>query len=340
MRKLHQIIVTIILTTVPILGIAGSAAKRSDTGKQSAPAVLWKPVANIASRDLYCGPGGEEYAPREPYVFVKEDMDGTNPKLDIRDSNGIEWKVKLGLEARPETAASRLIWAVGYFANEDYYLPSLRVDNLPAHLQRGQEFVASNGLITGARLKRHPGHMKKIDNWRWKDNPFNNTREFNGLRVMMALINNWDLKDTNNAVLEKNPGDAEDVERVYMVSDVGAAFGSGRWSRPLTKAKGNLKSYRRSQFIKKNGSAYLDFELANRPALIRAVVLPLYVQYLGMEWIGKDIPRSDAKWIGQLLAQLSRDQIRDAFRAAGYSPREIEGFTEVILGRIAKLNQL
>jgi hypothetical protein len=35
--------------------------------------------------------------------------------------------VKLGSEARPETVASGLLWAVGYFANEDYFVPVLHV---------------------------------------------------------------------------------------------------------------------------------------------------------------------------------------------------------------------
>jgi hypothetical protein len=343
MQKLNQVIIGVTLSMLLSLFASTPAEKSSnDTkpGDQAPVVVLWKAPANIASRDLYYGPGGKEDAPRGPYVFIKEDPEGTNPKFDIRDSNGTEWKVKLGLESRPETAASRLVWAIGYFASEDYYLPRLQVENLPAHLHRGQEFVASDGSITNARLKRYPAHTKKTANWRWKENPFINTREFNGLRVIMALINNWDLKDVNNAVLEYDPPRADYAESLYIVSDLGASFGSGRWSNSLTKAKGNLKSYSRSKFISKDGHDDLDFGLAPRPALIHAIVLPLYAQYLGMEWIGKNIPRSDARWIGQLLAQLSPDQIRDAFRAADYSTEEIEGFAEVILNRITELNGL
>jgi hypothetical protein len=51
------------------------------------------------------------------------------------------------------------------------------------------------------------------------------------------------------------------------------------------------------------------------------------------------IPRSDAQWIGNLLAQLSPSQIRDAFRAAGYSAEQIDGFSSVVEQRIAELNQ-
>ncbi len=35
-----------------------------------------------------------------------------------------------------------------------------------------------------------------------RDDPFEDTREWNGLRVMMALMNNWDLKDENNAIYD------------------------------------------------------------------------------------------------------------------------------------------
>ena len=59
-----------------------------------------------------------------------------------------------------------------------------------------------------------------------------------------------------------------------------------------------------------------------------------------LEWIGKRIPRGDARWLGELLARLSPEQIRDAFRAAGYSPEEIEGFSKIVEGRIAQLREL
>ena len=59
-----------------------------------------------------------------------------------------------------------------------------------------------------------------------------------------------------------------------------------------------------------------------------------------MRWIGKRIPISDVRWIGGLLAQLSPEQIRDAFRAAGYSPEQVQSFAEVVEARIAELNNL
>jgi hypothetical protein len=44
--------------------------------------------------------------------------------------------------------------------------------------------------------------------------------------------------------------------------------------------------------------------------------------------------------MGQLLARLSANQIRDAFRAAGYSPEEANAFAAVMERRIAALTNL
>jgi hypothetical protein len=59
-----------------------------------------------------------------------------------------------------------------------------------------------------------------------------------------------------------------------------------------------------------------------------------------VRWIGNHVPRADAKWLGSLLAQLTEDQILDAFRAGGYPPDQAAAFTKVVLARIADLNQL
>jgi len=57
-------------------------------------------------------------------------------------------------------------------------------------------------------------------------------------------------------------------------------------------------------------------------------------------WIGKHIPRQDAKWVGTLLAQLSDKQIQDAFRAGGYSSEEAAQYADVVKHRIAELERL
>jgi hypothetical protein len=325
---------------------ASSAAKHADKPREAknelagnARAILWQDPADIASRDLYYGPGGKEHAPHTTYTFLKEDLKGTNPKFDVRDENGVKWKVKLGVEARPEAVASRLVWAVGYYANEDYFVPELRVENMPP-LTRGQNLVGRDGTVHNVRLKREVDGEKKLGDWKWRDNPFSRQRELNGLRVMMALMNNWDLKDTNNSIYKEKETGAGVPELDYAVTDLGASFGTTGRSWTHNRSKGNLKSYRHSKFIRDVTPEYVDFYVPTRPALIFLFTPKEFMSRMDMRWIGKRIPRSDAKWIGGLLAQLSPEQIRDAFRAGGYSPEQVQSFAAVVEARIAELNNL
>ncbi|MBZ5726991.1 MAG: hypothetical protein LAP87_18590 [Acidobacteriia bacterium] len=310
---------------------ANRAAVASAPGR---PAVLWRNPTDIQSRNLFYGPGGKEHEPHGTFTFVKEDLAGTNPKFVVEDRDGVKWKVKLGAEARPETVASRLVWAAGYSASEDYFVPRLPVRGLPARLHRGWKLVTSDGSVADVRLKREPKGEHKIGTWPWRQSPFLATRELNGLKVLMAVINNWDLKDENNAIYQEGP------ERLYLVSDLGASFGTAGETRPREKARGNLDSYIHSRFIHKVRPNTVDFCVPARPNYKILVNPREYLRRVRLEWIGKDIPRDDARWMGRLLARLSPQQIRDAFRAAEYSPPEVEAFAKALESRIAALLEL
>jgi hypothetical protein len=321
------------LTQNPPQALAKKDAPRSKAAKAAnAPAVLWQDPGDIASRDLFHGNVQEAIEPKAPFTFVEEDMKGTSPKFVVHDGNGEKWVVKLGVEAKPETAASRLMWAVGYFANEDYYLNEMHVENMQ-RLKRQPELVQADGTVKGVRLKRSGALGKNEGDWSWFDNPFTGKRELNGLRVMMALLNNWDLKADNNKIECKKRG-----ECLYLVSDLGASF--GKTGSKISHSKGNLKDYQESEFIKKATPEFVDFVLNSRPPLLFVFDIPYYREKAEIEKIAQHIPRADAAWIGGLLAQLSEDQVRDAFKAAGYEPDETEGYTKVVRERIAKLAAL
>jgi hypothetical protein len=290
---------------------------------------MWRDPGDMASRNLYYGPGSEARMPRGRLKFLKEELGGAAPKFDVEDEQGVRWRVKLGPEARAETAATRLLWAVGYFADEAYYVPELRVEGLPK-LSRGQEFVSKGGIVSGARLERRG--QKKVGTWSWGRNPFVGSKELNGLRVMMALINNWDIKTPNNAIYD------EGGEHHYVVSDVGASF--GRTGNTFRRTKDNPKQYGQSKFVRDTTPEDVDFHLASKPNPLNAVIFPHWIELRKREKVVKGIPRADARWIGQLLSQLSAEQIRDCFRAAGYSPEEVDGFTQEVQKRIQALTAL
>ena len=319
------------------------AAVKKDNDKPIATdavhnASLWRDPGDIASRDMVFGAGGENGQPVAPFTFLSEDLNGTNPKFDARDANGAKWRVKLGEEARPEIVASRLLWAVGYYVNDDYNLHLATVQGL--HLKRGNKLIHNGDQIVDARFARKPGQNTKVAIWQWKTCPFRDTREFNGLRVMMAVLNNWDLKDDNNAVYT----DKKTGRQIFLVSDIGATFTTNTLETSRAKDKGNVNSYVGSKFITKTTPTTVDFGTPGAPSSVLlksgGVLAGDYFKRRGFDWIGENIPREDARWIGNLLGQLTHQQLVDAFRAANFPPESIEQYVAVLEDRIAQLKAL
>jgi hypothetical protein len=309
-KKANLIIAILFLLTSANLAFAGADKGGNKAPKPrvgETPAVLWREPSNIQSRNLFYGPGGADHQPHGKLSFIEEKFNGVNPKFDVHDEDGTQWGVKIGNEAKPETAATRLVWAVGYFANEDYYLPELNIAG-DINLKRGGA-LSHRTKLTDLRLKRHNKGEHQIADWGWDNNPFVGTKELDGLKIMMELICNVDLKSSNQHVYDVNG-----VEQRYIAADLGSSFGSA--GKTMFYTKGVLKDYQSKPLIKNAGPEFIDF------------------------WRFKHIPREHAKWIGGYLAQLSDDQIRDAFRAAGFSPAEVEGFAQKVREKIDELVNL
>src|ERR1700681_1029184 len=118
---------SVLLLVMTLTALAAPKRSSKEAGGAVVP-VLWQDPVDISTRDLINGPGGPGHQPHGPFKFVKEDLKGSNSKYLITGGDGVKWKIKLGEEARPETAASRLVWAAGYFADEEYFVPDLKVD--------------------------------------------------------------------------------------------------------------------------------------------------------------------------------------------------------------------
>ncbi|HEY4011001.1 MAG TPA: hypothetical protein VGM11_12685 [Acidobacteriaceae bacterium] len=300
--------------------------------------VLWTDPGDIARKNLFYGSGGEDGQPAPPFRFLDVDKHDSNPKFDAEDANGHTWRVKLGAEARPEIVCSRLLWAVGYFTENDYVLPEATVPGL--HLRHTAHSVRDHDVVLNARFAIKPGGEKRLASWRWKQNPFRDTRELNGLRVMMALLNNWDLKDENNAVYS----DKATGQQIFLVSDTGASFGTTSVRIRNSSGKGNVKQYAHSRFITHETATTVSFATP-APAtrlLVESggLLAPIYFRRQHYLWIPRNIPREDARWIGTLLSHLTHQQLIDAFRAGRFTDRETELYITVLEQRIAELQDL
>ena len=275
-------------------------------------AELWRPPTDIAQRDLYWGQGGKALQPDlRKVTFIKKETGGYSTKYRVRDASGREWVAKVGKEAKGETAASRLMWATGYFADVNYLVPRVYVEGLNKHLEN-------------VRFGLRPKDVKREEGWRWKNNPFTGTREFQGLKIMMAILNNWDIKDSNNKVVYDRDNRDRDQELRYFVGDLGASFGKVSHLPRLLNwrpDRNNPKAYTRTRLIDKGKGDRLDFHYRPKNG-----------------GLFEDITIEDARWMNSWLSRLSDRQIEDAFRAANYSPAEIGMLARGVRARIRELS--
>lgn len=312
MRRITQrfkpvIYLIIIAMLASIAGAQDKKAKPMPAGK----AVMWERV-NIKGRDLLHGPGGRNMMPDLSSVtFIKEEKKGHNKKYRIKDGSGRTWVAKLGREAQPETATVRLLWALGYKTEINYLVPSIT--------------IPGKGTFKNVRLEARPDDIERLDEWKWKENPFNGTRELQGLKMMMVFFNNWDVLDLQNQVLEVDG--KQGTELHYIVSDLGSTLGRlGNNNFPIIYRLGRSTNkpnhYAKSKFIKntKDGEVILAYKGKNRGLF-------------------KHITVEQGRWLADLLLELEDRQIRDAFRAANYSSGDIDILTGAVKRRISDLDR-
>jgi hypothetical protein len=153
-----------------------------------------------------------------------------------------------------------------------------------------------------------------------------------GLKVLMALLNNFDLKTLNNRIARPSKKKSSDETRlIHYVNDLGATLGStGAWytNAPIlgeipTGTKGNVRDYARSEFIDKVEAGKVVFH-SNRRRAKRAMM---------------GVTIENARWIGKLLARLSDKQLGDAFRAGGFGEGETAIYITTIRKRIEQLQR-
>jgi hypothetical protein len=317
MTNKNRFVVTVLLMAC-FCGVAVAQDKDKEKKKKQMPAgtpILWREPADIQSRDLLLGPGGERMKPDlSRLTFVKEEKGGYSKKYRVKDGKGRVWVAKLGKEAQSETAAVRLVWAVGYVTEINYLVPRVTIEG--------------KGTFENVRFEARPENVDRFDEWTWTENPFAGKRELQGLKVLMALMENWDIKDSNNRILVVQNGSRNELH--YIVSDLGTTFGkTGGQKSPVAffkKIKGSRnepEDYVEDEFIDgiENGKIQLDYSGKNTDLM-------------------KDISVADAKWIGNLLGRLSDRQIGDAFRAANYSANEVRMLTDAVRKRIGELQRL
>jgi hypothetical protein len=284
---------------------------------------IWHDPGAVEQLDFTYGVGGAAMAPAPPFSFVKEDTSGTAPKVQVKDANGRVWVVKFGQEAKPDTFATRLVWAVGYTVEPNYFLVNGAISNV-GHLGRAHDFVDDRGNFHDGRFQLRTDDPKYLDgiNWNWDQNPFVGTPQLNGLKIMMMLVSNWDDKDFRDAA--SRGGNTAIFQHgdqyTFFVDDWGASFGN--WGKLLTRSKWHCRDYfdESRDFVKGLDTGIQWGYTGQHTDLMKDGVRP-----------------SDVRWLIQYLGHITDDQIRAGLAASGASDEESHNCLEGLRLRIGQL---
>jgi hypothetical protein len=336
------------LTWGIILATAIVAAERSKLYNEipefdPSKAVLWQDPGQVETRDLRYGPGGRDLAPKAPFTFVKEDLSARSPKVRVSDANGRSWVIKFAEEAVPDVFASRLAWAVGYYAEPNYYLEGETLNG--AHgLGRADKYVDRQGRAKGGRFQlrtNDPQYMAGYS-WGWEKNPFSGTAQMNGLKVLMMLVSNWDDKDirddqggvtqsihnvtlwmrqgTNNAIMR------DGGQYMFFIDDWGASL--GRWGGGAAARS------------KRDCDGFLD----DSEHFVRGVRNDGQVEFgfkaLHTKNLAEGIRVSDVAWLMQYLGKVTDAQLRAGLAASGATPDMASCYTRALRMRISQLEKV
>jgi hypothetical protein len=295
-----------------IVAACGAHAKvrppKSGPPSAAKMAELWNDPVDVGERDLFGGPGGMHLAPdpTSAYAFKRRDTKGSSRGYHVHDPSGLEWAVKIGPEAQTEVVVSRLLWAAGYHQPPTYYVPQWQLE------KDGTRTAQPPG-----RFRPQPPDLRKVGRWPWHANPFVGTRPYRGLLVLNMLVNNWDLKTSQN-VLYALDREREGARHWYVIRDLGASLGRTP-GRILDGTPNDLAGFEQQGFIAGVEGGHVRFDY-RRP----------HTELLA------DITPADVRWACELLARLSPRQWNDAFRAGGYGPDESARYIRKMQAKIAE----
>jgi hypothetical protein len=301
---------------------------------------VWQPI-DPASLDLLAGPRGTGALAFEATVscafdYPEKPLDGATPKFDCALTPKDVVKVKYGPdngEVFAEVAASRLLWALGFFADRMYPV-KVTCLNCPSDPYRASSTewalgrpgnVATRTYDPAAIERKFDGkdiEVPKFQGWSWRelediaDNPIGAPRaHIDALKLLAAFIQHVDSKPSNQALVcakgavgQDGEGNATCEKPVLMIKDLGSAFAAASRVR---FAKMHLGSWRSVKVWKDERACVADLT----SSIIGTLSHPV-------------ISEAGRKFLADRLSLLSDEQVRAIFKAA-----RVERRNEMIDGR-------
>jgi hypothetical protein len=308
-----------LVLSVLVLVFTVGAHEHDDRKKEAAPPgekVFWVDPGDPSLFDFRYGAGGSERQPQPPLSFAGEDLSRTTPKINVIDSRGVAWNVKWGEEASPSVFCTRLAGVCGYLAEPEYFVAKGRIDGARS-LSRARRYVGKDGSFVDARFQLRTDSPKYLQGeyWPLNKNPFLGSPEFQGMRILMLLVSNWDKRDSNFGVFE-------DVSTgtpryLYVQTDWGASLGS--YGNAFTRSKWHCRDFanQTEDFVKGVDRDRIKWGFG--------------------DW--NDIRVSDVRWLMQYLRKITDNQIRLGLTTSGATSEEADCYAGALRGRIEQLQR-
>jgi hypothetical protein len=296
--------------------------KRADTRPSLSLNRLWSDPGDVASYDFEYGIGGSESQPQPPFDFVNKDFSRISNKTNVADARGRKWNVKWEQESRPSVFCTRLLWALGYFVENEYFVPQGRINDEHV-LEDAAVKTPEDRAFANARFQLHSNSPKYLrgQRWKWTKNPFVGTPQLQGLKIMLLLVSNWDAREPNISIFEDNGTGA--TRYLYMTDDWSASL--GKWGDRATWSKWDCSGFTEQtrHFVKRNANGSLQWSLVdNKKEDVTSVTA------------------QDVQWLLQYLGRVTDAQIRTGLVASGATTEEVDCFARSLRDRIEQLKQV
>ena len=306
-------------------------------------AEVWRAI-DTASLDLLAGPGGKDAFTFNQNVtcafhYPDEPLDGVTPKFECEVKDDDVVKVKYGEdngEVYAEVAASRLFWALGFFADRMYPVKVTCVGcpkDDPFRVSAAEWHLGKPGNVTtrvfdpAAIERKFDGEDVEVDDfegWSWQelekvaDNRIGASRaQIDAFKLLAAFIQHVDSKPDNQALLcpdravgEDRRGNETCARPLLLIKDFGSSFAEAHKLTVLPFAKMNLDSWRSVPVWRDGQSCQANLTASTKGTLQHP-----------------QISERGRRFLAQRLMLLSDEQLRGLFTAARVERRheEIDG---------------
>jgi hypothetical protein len=286
-------------------------------------AQVWTPT-DIPKKDLRTGPAGSDaFQPNQSVtcVYADEPKHGATRKFHCTLPGGDVVKVRYGLrngEVQASVLATRLLWALGFQADRVYPVRvTCRGCSSDPWTVRGSRNDVHQ--FDPAVIERKPlGHEMFNDNdkksgWSWRELDLVDARaggapqaQRDALKLLAVFMQHTDSKSDQQRLLCANgfSSDGQCREPFLMLHDVGMTFGH-------------------ANFMNNGSSGSVNFEnWSTTPIWRNAARCVGHLRQSHTGTLGDPrISEAGRKFLADLLAQLSDQQVRDLFEIAGVARR-------------------